>query len=93
MYIDSWEWNEGNLAELSAHGVSRRVVLQVHARGPRFRRNRRRRAATHQMIGSDEGGTLWVLCIVAVAGQPGRWRAVTGWEAEDPEKEWYRRAR
>jgi hypothetical protein len=93
MYIDSWQWDDGNLAEIAGHGLTRRLVLQVFSRAPRFRRNRRGRAATHVMIGPDEGGTLLVIYIVAVAGQPGLWRVVTGWGAEDPDVEWYRRAK
>jgi hypothetical protein len=93
MYIDSWAWDEGNLTELAAHVASRLTVLQVHGRAPRFRRNRRRRAATHQMIGPDDGGALWIFFIVAVTGQPGLWRVVTGWRAEDPDEDWYRRAK
>lgn len=74
-------------------GLSRRVVLEVFGNAPRFRPNRRNRAATHQMIGPDKGGSLWLFCIVAVAGQRGLWRVVTGWAAEDPDEVWYRRAK
>ncbi|MFN2490355.1 MAG: hypothetical protein ABR529_11580 [Actinomycetota bacterium] len=45
------------------------------------------------MIGPDDGGTIVVVCIVEVAGQPGLWRAITGWKAEPREWGWYRRAR
>lgn len=87
-WIAEWEWDEDNLAELAAHGLARRTVLSVSTEAPRFRRNKRRRAATHQMIGPDSGGTMWVVCIVETAVQ-GRWRAITGWKARDAERTWY----
>lgn len=93
LWIEAWEWNEGNLDELASHGVARRNVLQVSQGDPRFRRNRRGRAASHQMIGPDDGGKIWVVCIVQAPDRPGVWRAVTGWQARASEREWYRRSR
>lgn len=92
MWIDEWEWDDGNLEELRAHGLSRRLVLQVAGNASRFRRNKRGRAASHQMVGPDAGGTMWVICIAEAAAEPGRWRAITGWRAEEPDIDWYRRA-
>ena len=89
MWIEEWQWDDGNLTELAAHGVSPRIVEQVAQGSPRFRQNRRRRAATHQMIGPDAGGTIWVVCIMQVGGHPGLWRAITGWKARDHEVAWY----
>ena len=88
-WIEERGWDDGNLAELARHGLRRRTVLQV-ARRARFRRNRRHRAATHKMIGADDGGALWVVCIVETTGR-GRWTAVTGWPAEAEDQAWYRR--
>lgn len=92
MMIQEWEWDDGNLNELGRHGLTPRVVKQVAGKAPRFRANKAGRAATHQMIGPDAGGTIWVVCIVAVLGTDGRWRAITGWRAGDREKKWYGRA-
>ena len=90
--IEEWEWDDGNLAELAAHGVSRLTVIRVSEEVPLFRRNKKRRAATLQMIGPDRGGTFWTVCIVeASEWRPGRWRAVTGWRSEPHEIAWYRR--
>lgn len=89
--IEEWQWDEGNLSELARHELDRRIVLQVAVEAPVFRANRKERAATHQMIGPDHGGAIWVVCIVEVSGTPGLWRAITGWGAEDLEIEWYRR--
>jgi len=57
------------------------------------RRNKKGRAATHAMIGKDNGGRTWVVCIAARVGSPGIWRAITGWEADRAEREWYERSR
>ncbi|CAN5684558.1 hypothetical protein BH24ACT26_BH24ACT26_02100 [soil metagenome] len=91
--VEEWQWDDENLRELARHGVQRRQVEQIWRGSPRFRRNRRRRAASHQMIGPTGGGTMLVVCIVEVAGQPGLWRAITGWPADAPELDWYRRSR
>lgn len=87
--IRGWAWPEQDLSELANHGLSRRIVLQVAHGAPKFRRNKRRRAASHQMIGPDHGGRMWTVCIGEVAGQPGIWRARTGWPAEPEDVDWY----
>jgi len=87
-----WQWDEDNLAELARHRLSRKTVEQVTEGNPRLRRNKKDRAATHMMIGPDQGGGLWVVCIVQVPGQRGLWRAITGWRAEPKDEEWYRRS-
>ena len=90
MYIEEWEWDDDNEGELARHGLGPRQVREVADKRPRFRRNRRQRAATHMMIGPDRGGAIWVVCIVQIERVAGRWRAVTGWLAEKADKEWYR---
>lgn len=91
--IGDWEWDDDNLEHLAQHGLGRRVVLQVAGEDPRFRRNKRGRAASHQMIGPDHGGHFWTVCVVERSDKQGTWRAITGWPSEDPEKAWYRRNR
>jgi hypothetical protein len=92
MYIEEWQWDDANLDELAAHGLTRRIVEQVSEERPRFRRNKVRRAATHQMIGPDRGGKHWIICIAPVSGVPGLWRAITGWPAEPEDIQWYERS-
>lgn len=87
--IDEWEWDDDNLNELARHGVTRRAVLETAGNAPRFRRNKRNRAASHQMIGPDDGGALWTVCLVEHPTVVGRWRAVTGWRSSDAEAQWY----
>lgn len=88
--IADWDLDEENLAELAAHGATVEILEQVVGDQPRFRRNKRRRAATHQMIGPDQGGRFWVVCLVETG--PSLWRPVTGWPAGDHEIEWWRRS-
>ncbi len=74
VWIAEWEWDDANLDELARHGVNRRTVLHVATEAPRFRRSKKGRAASHQMIGPDRSGQLWTICIANVYGE--RWRAV-----------------
>lgn len=92
MEVSEWEWDDENVLH-QEHGLTALVVEAVAGEAPRFRRNRRGRSASHQMIGPDHGGQLWTVCIVAVDRYPGRWRAITGWRSEPPEIDWYRRTR
>jgi hypothetical protein len=87
--IESWQWDDGNRAELARHGLSPRIVRQVVGEQPKFRRNKRGRAASHQIIGPDSGGMMWTVCILEVVGEPGLWRAVTGWRADPEDIDWY----
>jgi hypothetical protein len=89
--VESWQWDDGNREELARHGLSPRTVRNVAYERPRFRKNRRGRTATHQMIGPDQGGKMWTICIFEILGQPGLWRAVTGWEADPADVDWYRK--
>ena len=89
--IEGWDLDEANIEELAAHGVSIEILDQVAEETPRFRRNKRRRAATHQMIGPDLGGRVWVVCILET--RPFIWRPVTGWPADGPEIEWWKGSR
>lgn len=90
MRIAEWQWDDGNLAELAAHGLDRYTVLDVAQEAPKFRRNKRQRAASHQMVGPDRGGQFWTVCIVHVYDET--WRAITGWRSEQRELDWYGRS-
>lgn len=90
LWISGWDWDDSNVGELSRHGLDRRTVLDVAAENPRFRRNKRKRAATHQMIGPDRGGRFWTVCILRLHGE--RWRAITGWPSTPSEIEWHRKS-
>lgn len=89
--IQDWDLDDANVEELARHGASVETLDEVLGNRPRFRRNKKRRAATHQMIGPDSGGQFWVVCIVETG--PGLWRPITGWIAGQHEIEWWRRSR
>jgi hypothetical protein len=91
--ILEWDWDDGNLGYLGRRGLSRRHIREVSQERPLFRRNLAGRAATHLMIGPDNGGAMWTICIVEVSGKPGVWRAFNGWRSDEEEKGWYERHR
>jgi hypothetical protein len=88
--IQDWEFDEGNLEELAAHGLTVEILDVVLESRPRFRRNKKDRAVTHQMIGPDSGGRFWVVCVVETG--PQIWKPITGWSADGHEIEWWRRS-
>lgn len=88
--IEDWDFDEANVEELAAHGVSVEIVDDVAEERPRFRRNKKRRRATHQMIGPDRGGRFWVICLLETG--PAVWRPITGWLAGDHEIDWWRKS-
>jgi hypothetical protein len=73
------------------------VLAESYGRSGRtsrdIERNKAGRTAAYQMIGPDDGGFMWTFCILEVFTDPGLWRVITGWAAEQPEIEWYRRQR
>jgi hypothetical protein len=98
LFIAEWQWDETNLRHLAERHPElarhpRRIVRQVWDTEPRYRANKAGRTATHQMIGPDYGGSMWTFCIMEVFLEPGLWRVITGWAAEQPEIDWYRRQR
>jgi hypothetical protein len=59
MYISEWRWSDEDIEHLARHAVRPADVLAVWRGTPKFRRNRRARAASHQMIGPDLGGQFF----------------------------------
>lgn len=88
--ILDWDVDETNTEELAAHGVTLEIVDDVVQNRPRFRRNKKRRRATRQMIGPDGGGRFWVICLLETG--PAIWRPITGWAATESEINWWRRS-
>ena len=89
--IDDWDADDANLGELAAHGLTLEMVEQVATNEPRFRRNKKGRPATYQMIGPDDGGLMRVVCLLETG--PAIWRPITGSNASDHEKEWWRNSK
>ena len=74
--IDVLEFDEYNEAEMAAHGVTVREVLQVLERGFRVLRNRNESSAPFLMVGRTYGGR-WLTVPIAPTQQPGIWRPAT----------------
>lgn len=92
MWIAEWLWDDDNVEHIARHGVSAGDVLAVWLGDPRYRRNRKGRAASHQMIGPDAGGRFVAVFVAPVPGRPGTWRVVTARPATEPEQTWWRRS-
>lgn len=95
MRVNEWEWDESNIIHLAEHGIGPRIVVEIaEYDDPRFREDEdEEHASSHHMIGIDRGGTIWVICVVGVDEQENRWRAITGWKADEDDKDWYWRNR
>ncbi|HVF05209.1 MAG TPA: hypothetical protein VNA20_10235 [Frankiaceae bacterium] len=92
MWIADWVWDDDNIEHIARHGLTVWDVRDVWLMYPKFRRNRKGRAATHQMIGADGGGRFLAVFIAEVPGRPGWWRVVTARAATDDEKKWWARS-
>lgn len=77
-------FDDRNIEEMTVHGVTPEQAEQVLDNGPRIGRNRRERAATHLMIGFDNGGAC-VAIPIEPAWEPGLWRPVTAWYCKPAE--------
>jgi hypothetical protein len=94
LYIEAWEWDDGNIEHLATHGITPELIEdEIWLKAPKFLANRRNRAASHPMVGPDRSGELWTICIVQVEDDPAIWRAITGWRSRPREQEWYWRSR
>jgi hypothetical protein len=92
MYIAEWGWRDDDIEHLAAHGVHPRHVLAVWREEPKYRRNRKDRAASHQMIGPDGGGRFFAIFIREDETLTGLWRAITGRDAVSAERAWWERS-
>jgi hypothetical protein len=90
MYIEEWNWLDEDVEHLAGHGMRPSDVLNVWREQPRYRRNRRNRAASHQMIGPDGQGGFFAIFIREDEMVAGRWRVITGRRATEAEEAWWK---
>jgi hypothetical protein len=90
VYIAEWNWLDEDVEHLARHGVQPHHVLAVWREAPRYRRNRKDRAASHQMIGPDGGGAFFAIFIRQDEIVTGLWRAITGRNATAAERAWWK---
>jgi uncharacterized DUF497 family protein len=89
VYIAEWEWDDANVEHMAEHRVSPAHIESIWSDEPKFRRNKRSRAASHAMIGPDAGGRMVVAFIRQVELVKGRWRVITAREATAAERRWW----
>ena len=89
LYIAEWDWRDSDVEHLAAHGVQPADVLAVWREEPRYRRNRKNRAASHQMLGPDGRGGFFAIFIREDDIEKGLWRAITGRAASAAERSWW----
>ncbi len=94
LYIEEWEWDDGNIEHLATHGITPELIEdEIWLEAPKYNANRQGRSASHFMVGPDHSESMWTICILQVADEPATWRAITGWRSKPQEEQWYRRAR
>ncbi|HWE89935.1 MAG TPA: hypothetical protein VG317_10785 [Pseudonocardiaceae bacterium] len=91
MYIAEWHWTDESIEHIARHGVRPSDVLAAWRGSPKFRRNKKNRAATHQMIGPDSSGHFLAVFIREDDVYEGRWRVITARSANDAERAWWKR--
>jgi hypothetical protein len=83
--VDAFSFDDDNLDELTAHGLTPRQVAQVLDDEFFVTRNKRRRRASHLVIGYDYGGRCLTIPIEPTP-DPTTWRPVTGWRSTPAER-------
>ena len=81
----AFEFDDANEAEFAGHGIYPEQILQVLSNPHRIEANRRRRRATHRMIGLDAGGR-WLTIPIEPTHERGVWRPVTAWPSSMAER-------
>ncbi len=89
--INELQFDENNEEKLRRHDIDPMQVYEVVAGQPLFVRNKRRRRATHKVIGPDDGGTMLTIPI-APTQVTGQWRPVTAWASTKGEVTLWRKA-
>lgn len=86
--VEDLLFDDENEAKFATHRVSAEEVQEVLESRPRFYENRRRRRASHVMMGLTFDRRLLVVPIERV--QPGLWRPVTAFDPTPTQAETYR---
>lgn len=85
---ETFDWDEGNEAELAAHHISPAEVHQVWENGPLFVPNIRHRAADYKMVGLTSGGRRLTI-VVRYDSERRLLRPITGWDITPGERSRY----
>lgn len=76
--IEALEFDEDNLSEIEAHGITMEQVVSVLEGQPKFFRNKKGAAGLYLMVGPDTGGAMLSVPIARTA-RKGVWRPITAW--------------
>ncbi len=85
-------FDDGNLAQLDRHNISFEDVVAVLHGDPKFFRNKRGRAGTRLMIGTDRSGRILAVPIIETPVK-GVWRPITAWPATESQQTKWRQAK
>lgn len=88
-YISEWAWDDSNVDHMAEHAVAPADIEAVWSGEPKFRRNKRDRAASHQMIGPGGGGRRIAAFILEADASEGRWCVITARVATGAESKWW----
>lgn len=90
-YVEGFEFDENNLAEIERH-LDHIRVSQVLENEFITVRNRKGRSATRLLVGRDNGGACITVAIVPTR-EPGIWRPITAWLSKPHEQGWLESAK
>lgn len=82
--LDDWASEE-----LWKHGIRPGQIFQMLENRHILLRNKRRRRATHRLVGPDGSGLLLTVCITPLNRRRTKWEVVTGWPSTTGEKQLY----
>jgi hypothetical protein len=85
MRVVELEFDDYNEEELGRHRITPREVMQILSNRYTFRRNRKERSGTLQLIGETDGGRTLTVILVETPVD-GRWRPITGWDSSPGER-------
>jgi hypothetical protein len=91
LVINELEWDEHNEEHCAEHHLTPTIAEEVRTRLPLFFPNKPDRTATHLMIGPDAAGNFWTIAILDTNIE-GRWRPITGWQSDPPDRLLYDRS-
>lgn len=92
IYVSELEFDDNNLAELEAHGLSMNQVVSMLEGKPGFFPNGKERSGTRLMIGTDSGGIMLSVPIIETPVKA-RWRPTSGWPSKKSELAKWRQAK
>jgi len=92
IHVEELEFDDENRSEIEDHNITMMQIQSVLEGSPRFFRNKRGRAGTHQMIGPDSSGIVLTVPIIETPVH-GLWRPITAWPSTKAQETKWRQAK